>query len=373
MAAVVTAGCADEMTEPSRDISVRIEQGSALEMVLDDTVRLSASVLDGQGRSVPGAVVRWTSADPWVATVYASGLVTAVGVGSTTVTATVASGASAVVVVTVGLNRKAIADERAALTALYEATGGPNWVNSEGWLTTAPVGNWYGVGTGRDGRVVYLSLWDNGLTGEIPPELVNLANLERLVLRDNNLTGGIPAELSSLGVLEIFYWQDNAGLCAPGTRQFIDFAAGIHDHRGPFCHESDAAVLESLYSSAGGSSWNSSDGWLQPGPLSDWYGVETDSVAGRVVGLDLSENGLSGPLPASLSSMEVLRELRVDGNSQLGGRLPLGMTTLTLRMLRYDGTNVCAPAKLSFRGWLQYSVAHGQRNRMPTANGPRSP
>ncbi len=41
----------------------------------------------------------------------------------------------------------------AALVALYESTDGPNWVNNENWLTDAPLGEWYGVDTDRDGRV----------------------------------------------------------------------------------------------------------------------------------------------------------------------------------------------------------------------------
>ena len=197
-----------------------------------------------------------------------------------------------------------------------------------------------------------LALHDNGLSGDVPSELGNLAGLELLFLFTNGLTGELPAELSNLGNLNQLNWRGNSGLCAPGTRQFIDFAAGIERADGPFCHETDAAVLESLYGSTGGASWRSSDGWLQPGPLSDWHGVETDPVSGRVVRLDVSRNGLSGVMPVSFGSLDVLRELRVDGNGGLGGRLPLSMTRLALRTLRYDGTSLCAPAAPSFRSWL---------------------
>ena len=115
-----------------------------------DTVRLSASVLDAQGRPAPGAVVRWTSADTTVATVDASGLVAAVSAGSTTVTATAGSGASASVAVTTRFSNTA--DDRAALTALYEATDGPNWTENDNWLTDAPL--YLGtasIRTGEDG------------------------------------------------------------------------------------------------------------------------------------------------------------------------------------------------------------------------------
>ena len=356
MAAAIAAGCADDMTEPSHGASVQIAQGAAVRSAPGDTVRLSASVLDGQGQPVPEAVVRWTSADPTVARVDASGLVVGVSAGSTTVTATAPSGASADLIVTVGPIRKV--NDRTALTVLYETTDGPNWLNSNEWTTDAPLGTWHGVDTDASGRVIRINLGENGLTGGIPPELGDLANLQVLNLYSNGLTGEIPVELSNLANLELMYWRGNAGLCAPGTRQFIDFVAGLDDAGGPFCHEADAAVLGVLYESAGGLSWSSSDGWLQPGPLSDWHGVETDTIAGRVVALDLSGNGLSGALPGSLSSLKALRELRVHDNRELGGRLPLVLTGLSLRALRYDGTGLCAPAEPSFRDWLQSIALH---------------
>ena len=68
--------------------------------------------------------------------------------------------------------RSEIAEERAALVALYNATDGPNWVNNENWLTDAPLGEWYGVDTDNAGRVVGLNLggkWDFELGVIIPP------------------------------------------------------------------------------------------------------------------------------------------------------------------------------------------------------------
>ena len=42
--------------------------------------------------------------------------------------------------------------------ALYEATGGQNWVNNENWLTDAPLGERFGVTTNHEGRVVALEM-----------------------------------------------------------------------------------------------------------------------------------------------------------------------------------------------------------------------
>ena len=44
-------------------------------------------------------------------------------------------------------------------------------VESDNWLSDAPLGEWHGVITDDDGRVTELNLEPNGLSGEIPPEL----------------------------------------------------------------------------------------------------------------------------------------------------------------------------------------------------------
>ncbi len=50
------------------------------------------------------------------------------------------------------------ANDRAALAALYEATGGPNWNYNIYWQTSVPMEAWYGVTTNDDGRVISLTL-----------------------------------------------------------------------------------------------------------------------------------------------------------------------------------------------------------------------
>ena len=99
--------------------------------------------------------------------------------------------------------------DREALVALYNATDGENWNQSDNWLSDAPLGEWKGVLT-DDRRVVVLYLGDNGLTGEIPPELGSLSNLTDLSLYHNALSGAIPAELGSLSNLTGLDLRNNA-------------------------------------------------------------------------------------------------------------------------------------------------------------------
>ena len=88
-----------------------------------------------------------------------------------------------------------------ALVALHNATDGENWITNYNWLSDAPLGEWEGVTTNRDGRVPGLDLGGYGLSGEIPPELGSLSNLGGLRLSDNELSGEIQAELGSLSYL----------------------------------------------------------------------------------------------------------------------------------------------------------------------------
>ena len=83
--------------------------------------------------------------------------------------------------------------DRAALVVLYDATGGSNWANNRNWLSDMPIGEWYGVTTDGDGRVIGLDLEKNRLSGSIPVELGTLSNLESLSLYNNRLSGVIPA------------------------------------------------------------------------------------------------------------------------------------------------------------------------------------
>ena len=99
--------------------------------------------------------------------------------------------------------------DRETLVALYNATDGENWDGSSNWLSDAPLGRWKGVTTNMDGRVTKLELVFNALSGEIPPELGSLSNLQRLNLYGNDLSGEIPAELGSLSNLTELYLSEN--------------------------------------------------------------------------------------------------------------------------------------------------------------------
>ena len=91
------------------------------------------------------------------------------------------------------------AGDRAALTALHNATTGDNWWRNTHWLSERPLGEWYGVTTDTDDRVTALELSDNRLTGAVPDVLGSLTRLELLDLSRNALTGSIPGGVGRAG------------------------------------------------------------------------------------------------------------------------------------------------------------------------------
>ena len=128
----------------------------------------------------------------------------------------------------------------------------------------------------------------NRLTGRIPPEFGNLANLAILGLQENGFSGALPASLVRIEGLEDLRFAGNAGLCAPGGPEFVGWTHGLERLDGPFCNEADVAALNALHEAAGGTDWTNSDGWLGDDAIGAWHGVSADSL-GRVTEIDLAE------------------------------------------------------------------------------------
>lgn len=89
-----------DSTDPPVATTINVSPSTGAFVALGETLQLSASVLDQNGEPLADATVTWTSSDPAVATVNASGLVTAAGNGNARVTAS-SGGASGNAAVTV--------------------------------------------------------------------------------------------------------------------------------------------------------------------------------------------------------------------------------------------------------------------------------
>ena len=69
--------------------------------------------------------------------------------------------------------------------------------------------------------------------------------------------------------------------------------------------------------------------WLSDAPIGAWYGVTIDE-SGRVVELDLRDNGLKGSVPPQLGQLSNLVELDLAWNHPAGAGLLLDLTCLFL-------------------------------------------
>ena len=198
----------------------------------------------------------------------------------------------------------------------------------------------------------YLILYSNELSGEIPAELGSLSNLAWLILDSNELSGEIPAELGSLSnLIGLSLGGNSLGGCVPSSLEDqLDFDASYLGDL-PFCGtgfaETDREALVALYNATNGENWEYSKNWLSDAPLGEWYDVTTNDD-GRVTGLYLGNNGLSGEIPAELGSLSNLIYLGL-GDNELSGEIPaeLGsLSNLEYLYLHNNGLSGEIPAEL---------------------------
>ena len=250
--------------------------------------------------------------------------------------------------------------DRAALTALYEATNGAGWKNSNNWLSDAPLAQWYGVevnGFGRvrelqlegndlEGRIppeighldrlTGLDLGKNALTGPIPPEIGGLARLRSLALWSNSLEGPIPPQIDRLSSLTELHLSDNelTGPIPPEIGRLSRLRGlGLwsNDLEGPIPPElGELAALTRLWLSS-----NDLTGPIPPGigrlsqlqSLSLWANDLEGSIPPELGDLPalrelwLDYNELTGPIPPEMGRLSQLRELHL-GHNALTGRIP---------------------------------------------------
>ena len=94
-----------------------------------------------------------------------------------------------------------------------------------------------------------------------------------------------------------------------------------------FDASTDKAALVALYNATDGPNWQNNRNWLSDRPIVEWSYVSTDAD-GRVTGLWLDGNQLSGEIPPWLGNLTKLEWLRLDGN-EFTGQIPNGLSRLS--------------------------------------------
>lgn len=251
--------------------------------------------------------------------------------------------------------------ERDALIALYNATDGDHWTNNTNWCSDKPLNEWYGIGTMYDGtaqKVLYISLSNNNLSGNIPDEIGNLKQLTSLSMSWNNLTGELPLSLFSLSKLEYITLIGTNGLCGTlpenlgNLVNLQSLTLSINKFEGEIPHSiGNLEKLHSLYLEN-----NNFSGELpvEMGNLKnmEWLLLNNNSFSGgipkelgnmtKLQDADFKWNSFSGQLPEELFNLPSLKRLDLHSN-RLSGTFPKSMTNMTslvsidLRDNRFSG------------------------------------
>ena len=231
------------------------------------------------------------------------------------------------------------ATDRAALIALYNATGGANWNDNTNWLTNAPLEQWYGVSRDGNGRVAGLDLRKNQLTGELPPELGNLTYLVTLNLGSNQLAGKIPSELGDLGNLVRLYLYSN-----DLTGEIPSNLGNLHRLNLLFLYGNQ--LTKEIPPELGNLS-NLNSLHLDYNRLTGEIPAQLGDLT-NLISLDLGHNRLTGTIPTALGALSNLMVLFLDDN-RLVGAIPseMGlMVNLTHLFLRGNQLIGCIPIAL---------------------------
>jgi len=173
--------------------------------------------------------------------------------------------------------------QRYVAATLYYSMGGAKWITSTNFLTEMDECEWYGFSC-TDGKISYMDLDDNKLSGSIPSQIGHLQMLTGISLDGtlNELSGTIP---DSIGLLENLEVID------------LDF------------NNLTGSIPESIYD------------------------LPTLKV------LDLNDNNLTGSLSDKIGRMLTLKFLQLQGNS-FSGSVPAALRKLVnLETLMLDNNN----------------------------------
>ena len=269
---------------PRVPASLVVTPDSVAFAAIGQTTEVSVEVRDQTGRTMPDIEVTWTSADTSVVAVDSTGLLTSTGPGTTTVSA-VAGQARAQVSVNVMQSISLVTLSPAIDTVLADDTLRlvAEAVDENGYRVVDATFSWMS----SDQTIAVVDS-----TGLVTGVALHVNRLGRGSRRGDVMITATAGDLKGTSAIAV-----------------------VNPDRPP---------LVALYEATDGPYWNNAENWLSDQPLHQWHGVSVDST-GRVTGLSLGGNGLSGQIPTDITHLPELRLIRLGSNS-LSGPIPADLT-----------------------------------------------
>ena len=210
--------------------------------------------------------------------------------------------------------------ERAALIEFYNSTNGDNWTKNTNWCSDKPLGEWHGVSTDGQGRVIGLNLMSNSMSGPVPASIGNLKQLEDISFSyGNNLSGEIFEYICDLRNLRRIHLMNNQfSGSIPESIGNLKNLYGINIHSNNFT----GTIPESL--------WDLTN--------LEWITMTHNNLSGHIskrvsnlkklTSLNLDFNSLTGPIPDNIGECKSLECLMLSANN-LTGYIPESICELT--------------------------------------------
>ena len=182
--------------------------------------------------------------------------------------------------------------------------------------------------TGKLDALNFFDASQNQLSGTIPEELIHLDNLFWLSLADNDLEGALSLPTATFAAnIQNCNLQGNR-ICLPDAPPYANLdqvCSILPQSECKVCQGSDCMSLESVYFETEGPSWTRNHGWLANADPCTWHGIRCHDQ--KITSIILPDNGLTGVIPRSLSSLQNLEILDLSENT-LQGSIPDGYTEL---------------------------------------------
>ncbi len=303
---IALVACTDSPTEPPdppRPATLEITPGPVTLTFLGQTASFAATIKDQYGAAF-GGTVSWSSDQPEVFTVEASGVVTAAANGSGSLTATFQDLSATVKVAVAQIP-----------TSIEIASGQGQRADQGGSTLPEPV-------------VVRVA--------DVGGSPVKGAAVTFTVAEGAGSVDPTTAVSDSAGLAQTAWTLGDEAGAQTLTANVNDIVVRI----GAIAIASrDRAALEALYKATSGLKWTNNDNWLTDAPLGAWYGVSTDED-GKVVRLKMSNNGLTETIPPEIGNLTRLKSLGLADN-ELTGTIPPEIGNLAnLEDLFLDGNGL---------------------------------